>query len=236
VWYNASGSFDPYYLSDREMAADPVFRFFYRPRRVALPVPGPARGGDGRPIERFFGNPFEIGASLRASASDLGLLARLAPGLVPITTFFEGPARLEYFELDARLDGLWPDRDLARGDFGTFLGRAADLWEREAAELPPPDAAAREEVDRLCDAARRAVEARNVAEARDLLEKAEGVNAAARSPLVYQYLANLAVLSGDRLAALTAQKEAMRLAPRNPLYRSNLERLFRVPRPPARPG
>lgn len=236
VWYNASGSFDPYYLSDREMAEDPVFRFFYRPRRVALPASAEAGAGDERAIETFFGNPFEIGAAGKAAAPDLGLLARLTPGLVPTTTFLPGPVRLEYFELDARLDPLWPSRDLAREDFGAFLGRAAELWQREAASLPPPDAAARAEVDRLCDAARQAVESRKVAEARGLLERAEGLNGPARSALVYQYLANLAVLSGDRLAALTAQKEAMRLAPGNPLHRANLERLFKAPRPPARSG
>jgi hypothetical protein len=45
----------------------------------------------------------------------------------------------------------------------------------------------------------------------------------------YQYVANLAVITGRLFAALDAQKEALRLAPENALYRANLRNLLTIP-------
>jgi hypothetical protein len=44
----------------------------------------------------------------------------------------------------------------------------------------------------------------------------------------YQYVANLAVITGRLFAALDAQKEALRLAPESALYRDNLRNLLTV--------
>ncbi|MCI0548725.1 MAG: hypothetical protein L0027_15755, partial [Candidatus Rokubacteria bacterium] len=38
LWYNSAGSTEPFYLGDRELAADPYFRFFYRLRVERLPA------------------------------------------------------------------------------------------------------------------------------------------------------------------------------------------------------
>jgi len=51
----------------------------------------------------------------------------------------------------------------------------------------------------------------------------------ARSPLVYQYVANLAALERQLFLAVHAQQEALRLEPDNALYLANLRRLLEVP-------
>jgi uncharacterized protein HemY len=101
------------------------------------------------------------------------------------------------------------------------------------------DPAARAEVEASCADALRAIEAGEHDRAKRILEDAARRNGAARSPLVPQYVANLAVMTGELFTALSAQKEALRLDPRNPLHRENLLRLLTVPwerfRPPAAP-
>ena len=52
---------------------------------------------------------------------------------------------------------------------------------------------------------------------RAILDEAARRNQAARSPMVYHYITNLAVISGHLLTAVNAQKEALRLAPENSL-------------------
>ena len=65
--------------------------------------------------------------------------------------------------------------------------------------------------------------------AKSILTDAAHANGAARSPLVYQYIANVAAITGDLFVAVAAQKEALRLAPDLPLYRANLKRILTLP-------
>ena len=66
-------------------------------------------------------------------------------------------------------------------------------------------------------------------QAKRILAHAAELNARARSPLVPQYIANLAVMSGELFTAIAAQKEALRLDPGSRLYRENLLRLLAQP-------
>jgi hypothetical protein len=142
------------------------------------------------------------------------------------TTMYESPVTLTYFELDRRDAALWPGG--GRVDVDALLDAATRRW----AALPPPppaDPAARARVEELCDTALRRLEAGAPAEAKEMLAAAVEQNAKVHSPLVYQYVANVAVLGGDLLVAVGAQKEALRLAPDNDLYRRNLRHLLVVP-------
>jgi hypothetical protein len=84
-------------------------------------------------------------------------------------------------------------------------------------------------VERLCERAYAAIRAGELRRAKVLLAAAARRNGAARSPLVYQYVANVAVLTGDLTVAIGAQKEALRLAPANERHRQNLLALLTVP-------
>jgi hypothetical protein len=94
----------------------------------------------------------------------------------------------------------------------------------------------------LCAEAERAIRDGRYDEARAVLAAATRRNEHVGSPLVHQYTANLAVITGQLHPALAAQKEALRLAPENALYRENLRHLLTVPydelmaRTPPRPG
>lgn len=109
---------------------------------------------------------------------------------------------------------------------GRFLDAATACWRRLER---PFDAAARRAVESLCAQAADLVRAGETEAARRLLSRAAEMNGAARSPLVGQYVANLAVVKKNLFLAVQAQIEALRLAPENALYRRNLRILLTVP-------
>ncbi len=225
LWYNSAGLAEPHYLSDHELADDPLFRFFYELRAATLPpTPGSRPGA---PLRRFLGVPFGFDARGASAIPDLGLRLELREGLVDWTTFYEGPIRLTYFEFDARDAELWSEGMRLRGNIAAFVEGVARRW--SARDPLASDSVARAEVEELGAHARRALEGGDRARARGILDEAVRRNGAARSPLVPQYVANLAVLTGELFTAVGAQKEALRLDPRNVLYRENLLRLLAVP-------
>jgi len=179
------------------------------------------------PIRRFLGFPFGFDASGASALPDLGLRLTLGSSPVRLTSFFEGPIRVVWFELDARDLELW-DVGLASGrDPRPLVEAAAARWAGQ--EAPPADPTARAQVEAACAEALAAIEARDHERGRRILAEAAPSNRAGRSPLLPHYVANLAVLSGELFTAVAAQKEALRLDPGNPLYRENLARLLRVP-------
>jgi hypothetical protein len=223
LWYNSAGLAEPHYLSDHELAADPRFRFFYELRSATLP---PSPGAPDSPIRRFLGFPFGYDASGESAIPDLGVRLRFRDGPLGWTTFSEGPLRIVYFEFDVRDVGLWQEGLRRRGDVGGFVDEVVRRWRSE----PRPeqvDAAARLAVETLCTEARGAIERGDLSRARVLLGEAASRNREARSPLVPQYVANLAFQTGELWTAIAAQKEALRLDPGNPLYRDNLVHLLR---------
>jgi hypothetical protein len=222
LWYNSAGSREPFYLGDHELAESPFFRFFFRAKVVTLATDGEAR----RVLERFSGDPFEVGHPGSAFSPDLGLEAELHDFALPYTVLRDAPVTVTYFELDERDTELW--RPPQGRELDPLLAAAVDVW-RAAPPLPEPDRARTAEVEALCEQARREVQEGDYAGARKTLTAAARLNAAVRSPLVYQYIANVAVMTGDLLVAVGAQKEALRLAPENELYRTNLKSLLTMP-------
>ncbi len=255
LWYNSAGSATPFYLGDRELADNPWFRFFYRHRVERLPAlgsreaagpqpaadpeaPGPDPGeGEpgstpsppGRTIERFLGYPFGFNQAGVSWSPDLGERARFHSRPVPWTSFEEAPIEIHWFERDPRDEDLWPLEEKDKGDVAGFIRDVAARWASEHRQETPFDAAARAEVDRLCGEALQAVRAGRMRLAKETLSRAAAIDGAARSPLVYQYMANVAVLTGDLLAAIPAEEEALRLEPTNRLYAANLVRLLTTP-------
>lgn len=224
LWYNSAGSREPFYLGDHELAESPFFRFFYRAKAVTLPRANAE--GAGRLLARFLADPFEVGRPGTAFSPDLGLEAELHDSAFRYTVLRDSPVTVNYFEFDDRDANLWPLRQ--RGNVDQLLNAAVDSWQA-APPLTAPDPRLTAQVEALCDDARRQVQQGDYASARRTLSAAARQNATVRSPLVYQYIANLAVMTGDLLVAVGAQKEALRLAPRNELYRSNLKSLLTVP-------
>jgi hypothetical protein len=228
LWYNSAGSREPFYLGDHELAESALFRFFYRLRAVSLPpTPSSPRAAEERVLARFLGDPFEVSPAAESFSPDLGMRAVLADApLRRFTTLYDWPVTMTYFELDRRDEELWPGG--GRAEVDALLDAATRRW----AALPPPpaaDSAARAQVDDLCERALRRIEAGDHAQAKEILAQAVERNGKVHSPLVFQYVANLAVLTGDLLVAVGAQKEALRLAPKNDLYRRNLRHLLVVP-------
>jgi len=225
LWYNSAGLAEPHYLSDHELANEPLFRFFYAMRVATLP---PAPGSDEDAIvRRFLGFPFGFDPSGASAIPDLGLRLSFHERPLGWTTFHEGPVRLVHFEFDAREDELWEEGLRLRGDPRAFVEQVAARWAEVGSRAGDP--AARAEVEALCADALRAIEAGDRERAKRILEDAAHRNGAARSPLVPQYVANLAVLAGELFTAVSAQKEALRLDPANALYRENLLGLLTVP-------
>ena len=74
LWYNAAGLEEPHYLSDHELADDPLFRFFYT-LRVARLAPAADVERDAT-LRRFFGFPFGYDKSGASSIPDLALRLR----------------------------------------------------------------------------------------------------------------------------------------------------------------
>jgi hypothetical protein len=238
LWYNSAGSAEPFYLGDRELSEDPYFRFFYRHRVQRLAALGEAATGGGlqaagddedRPIARFPGFPFGFHRSGSSIARELGVRARFHDGLIPHTTFHEYPILLRYFEPDPRDTDLWPLRAKHGTEVGRFVEEVAARWQAAGSGERPFDQEARAAVEALCAQAQKQVASGDLEAAKETLTRAAEINERARSPLVYRYMANVAVLTGDLLAAVPAQKEALRLAPGSALYRENLKRLLREP-------
>ena len=225
LWYNSAGLAEPHYLSDHELADDPLFRFFYTLRAAMLP-PGPGSQPDAV-LRRFLGYPFGYDPSGISSIPDLGLRLRFRESPLALTSLQEGPLRVVYFELDARDTELWQEGLHLRGDLRAFVEEVAERWAAQG--TPAGDTAARAEVEALCAQALRAIEAGDREEAKRILAHAAELNVRARSPLVPQYVANLAVMSGELFTAVGAQKEALRLDPGSRLYRENLLRLLTLP-------
>jgi hypothetical protein len=224
LWYNSAGSREPFYLGDHELADSPLFRFFYRAKSATLPDPTP----DTDPLERFLGNPFDVSSIGEAVSPDLGLNAVLAERPFRYTTLQGRDVTMSYFELDTRDQSLWPSVAPATALPIWLVDSAVQAWRSEPVEAAT-DAQAAAEVEALCEKARLRVEAGDYPTARRLLSIAAQRNATVRSPLVYQYITNVAVMTGDLFVAVSAQKEALRLAPESRLYQNNLRRLLSQP-------
>ena len=110
-----------------------------------------------------------------------------------------------------------------------FVDAVAVRWRKAASSAPPGDPSARERVDALCRRALAHIEADEIGAAKRLLSEAARANGAARSPLVPRYVANLAVQEGELFTAVTAQREALRLDPADPVNAANLKHLLAVP-------
>ncbi len=230
VWYNSAGAREPHYLGDHQLADDPYFRFFYQLRRAELPAAGnrdagpPSRATD-RAVGRFRGTPFGEGPGGPMLSPNLGLRFEVKPSPLKHTVAYDAPITFDYFELRPVHLPLWPLREAA-GDLDRFLDAAVRSWRAGATTF---DRQARRDVERLCAEALGHVRAGRTTVAQELLSRAAARNAAARSPLVGQYVANLAVAERNLFLAVQAQAEALRLDPDNALYRSNLRRLLTVP-------
>lgn len=224
VWYNSAGSREPFYLGDHELAESPMFRFFYRFKAVSLPAPEDERKMP--MLARFLGDPFEVAAARESFSPDLGMRAVLADPPLRYTTLYDWPVTMSYFEVDGRDEALWPTA--VPVDVDRLLDAATQRWSA-LPQRPQPDPARSARVDDLCDRALRSIEAGDPAGAKEILSQAVKENEGVRSPIVYQYVANVAVMTGDLLVAIGAQKEALRLAPGNELYRRNLRHLLVVP-------
>ncbi len=225
LWYNSAGLAEPHYLSDHELADDPLFRFFYT-LRVALLPPAPTAQPDAV-LRRYLGFPFGYDPSGASSIPDLALRMQFRDSPVDLTTLLEGPLRVITFELDARDAELWQEGLRLRGDTRAFVDAVAERW--AAQEQPAGDPAARAEVEALCAQALRTIESGHREDAKRILSQAAEINGRARSALVPQYVANLAVMSSELFTAVGAQKEALRLDPGSRLYRENLLRLLTLP-------
>ncbi len=228
LWYNSAGLREPFYLGDHEMADDPYFRFFYRLRSVDLPdAVAPADYDD--PVARFLGFPFGFDEGGKGASRDLGVRMRFNTWPLGWTTMYEGPVTVTYFEPDPRDAGLWALRERFGDDLDGFLAAVVERWKAEAAGKAPPDKEARARVEAMCGEAYRRIQAGHYDQARSILSAAAASNESARSPLVYQYMANLGVMTGDVFVAVTAQKEALRMAPESALHLGNLAGILRAP-------
>lgn len=223
LWYNSAGAREPYYLGDHELADSPFFRFFYQPKTVTLPQPD----GASPPIERFLGFPFGYADSGRLTAADLGVRMEFRRSPLPMTSLYEEAIALNYFEFDARDTGLWQLKGETGAGVDTFVDAVSQRWRGAVDRSGDPEARAR--VEALAADAYHLIQAQDYRGARQVLGVAARQNETAKSPLVYQYIANLGVLTGDLFLAINAQKEAFRLAPENALYRGNLKRLLTIP-------
>ncbi len=225
LWYNSAGLHEPYYLGDHELADNPFFRFFYRPKTATLP----AADERVRVAERFFGFPFGFTTAGETAAGDLGLRVRFREHPLPMTSLYEGPITLSYFELDRHDAALWQVKEQSQGRVDAFVDTVSQMWQRDETFDRSGDPQARARVEAMAADAYRLIEAKEYRGAQQILAAAASRNATAKSPLVYQYTANLAVMTGDLFVAIGAQKEALRLAPGNPLYQSNLKHLLAMP-------
>ncbi len=223
LFYNTAGSREPFYLGDHELADSPFFRLAYTLRTSILP---PQSGGQA--LAYFAGAPFGESARGVVRSPELGFYSRSAVGWPGFTTVHDAPLVVNSFDRDDRLDGVALPSRGAVADVDALVAEAITAWSRYP-ESTEDDPILRREVEALCADAQAAAQSGNLARAKDLLATAMERNRRLRSPLVYQYVANVAVLTGEPFVALAAQKEALRLQPDNQLYRRNLAALLVKP-------
>ena len=238
LWYNSAGLREPHYLGDRQLADDPYFRFFYQRQQAVLPV----RRGENviedqvsrEPVlERFLGTPFgrPTAGRARARAPELGLSFAVEDGFLSRTLAHEADIEVVYFRLRDDAESLWPLIDEGTADrkaeVRAFVDRVAEAW--RALPSPPVDPTAAAQVRALCEQVRQAMGRGDVDYAKEMLSRAARLNGQAREPLVFQYVANVAVGEKDLFLAVQAQREALRLDPGSELYRRNLEALLMTP-------
>jgi protein O-mannosyl-transferase len=102
-------------------------------------------------------------------------------------------------------------------------GEAQALLRRATAAAPAPSHAPDPITQERCTRAKAAADEGRIEAAILMLESAAWLDEAA--PLPHQYLANLYYLHGQLAEAVREQREALRLAPDQPLYRDNLRAL-----------
>ena len=221
LFYNSAGSREPHYLGDHQLVDDPFFRFFYQLRHVTLPPPG---GYTGVPLARFLGTPF--GEAVQATAPELASEFEVLARPVLHTKASSSRIGLHYFERRLDRNEMWEFREATGADLEAFLAAVVRVWSVEAL---PPNLEARRLVERLGERALRHIEADEIDAAKRLLTEATRLNETARSPIVYRYLANLAVLEKQLFLAVHAQQEALRLDPSNQFLLDNLRVLLTTP-------
>lgn len=225
LWYNSAGLREPHYLGDRQLADDAYFRFFYQRQVATLPARRPDQV-----LERFWGAPFGRPAEghSRSRSPELGLSFEVQEGLISRTVAHEADIDVVFFRLRDDAEDLWHLIDEGGSDRGAevrdFVARVAQVWSAAPAPAIDPQAAA--EVRALCEAVRQAMGRGDVEYAKEMLSRASRLNGKARNPLVFQYVANVAVGEKDLFLAVQAQREALRLDPGSDLYRSNLVALL----------
>jgi hypothetical protein len=209
LFANTTGADQPFYLSDHELAADPLFRSLYRLRSV--PGSKLIREGPFRVLRTVPGRYALLGREAD-TVFDLGIAIQQVPEHSS-TRIYANPFRLYYFELDpagrAELERLLID------------GSAPPP------ELPAPSPArsGRAAALALCERARFGIQQGRYAEAAAVLWRAAKLDP--ESALPFQYLSNLHFLQDDPVRAAWALWWALEREPRNPLYLRNLTALRR---------
>ncbi|HEX9638395.1 MAG TPA: hypothetical protein VGB99_12715 [Acidobacteriota bacterium] len=199
VFGNSTGSVQPFYRSDHELATAPQFARLYRIREVAsaeLLPEGPFRLLKWIPGEPGGGaNPFEM-------VFDVGvMIQRFASAALPATRLYAHPWKFTFYQLNSG----------AR----TGPGDAAPQQ---------PTAAERRRALELCEQARLQLDRNpNPEPAQRLLWQAARLDPQLALP--FQYLSNLHFLHGDLDRAIWAVWRALEREPHNQLYLRNLAAL-----------
>ncbi len=224
MWYNTAGAREPFYLGDHELADSALFRLQYDLRSQALdPVQTPDQ-----PLTYFFGAPFDSSSSRSTISPELGFRAEVDGQIIPYTTVVETPLIVHTFERDRKLIKVADELAANSQRPQRLIDIALRTW-REPLRPTDGDPVLRARVDALCDEARRAAESEKIPLAKKLLAQASQLNRTLQSAVVFQYIANVAILSHDPFIAIGAQKEALRIEPDNTLYRHNLTALLTKP-------
>jgi tetratricopeptide (TPR) repeat protein len=177
-------------------------------------------------------------AALRASfAGALGALGRHDEALAQLDRAIAlDPANPEaYHNRGVIREGQGRREDAVR-EYETALRFAPDYAPsrhaldrlRGSSEAGAPATPAEQLAAAIVERAHAAAVRGDYAEAMERLDEAERI--APRFARVEQYRANVAYLMGDRGAAIAALRRALELAPGDPLFRTNLERLEREQR------
>ncbi len=233
-------------------AADPATA----PSGVTAEVPATAAAPEGRrnlaAIE-FGAGRYEAAAALyrqlldedpedpslhTSLAGSLGVLGRYPEALEHLERALElEPLSVEAYHNRAVILERQGRLEAAVADYRTAVRYAPDYEpSRHALErltgsaaVSAPRTPAERQAATLAEQASQAARRGDYAAALVLLEQAESL--APDYPLLYQYRANVAYLTGDRDAAIAALERALELEPGNALFRRNLESLRR-PAPP----
>ncbi|MDA8019191.1 MAG: hypothetical protein MPN21_17260 [Thermoanaerobaculia bacterium] len=230
LWYNSAGLAEPHYLGDHQLADDPFFRFFYQRRGLVSRIDGEEEGEE---LDRFIGWPFHgdgegTDSNTPSQSPELGASFEAVRygGVLRFTVARAADVHMVWFERRDDPDDLWSLIGAADRDVDRFLDLVIERWRSVPAD--PFDPEARAEAEALARQAARAAQDGDEDRAKELLTAASR-RSGARSPLVYQYIANLAAMDGDIFLAVQAQREALRLQPENQLYRRNLAALLDRP-------